>query len=247
MAFWSQTNSTPKRNYKFKISLVGMSTVNQAYPDVIWFAKTVTLPSFDVSNAEVHHFDNRYYFPGRVTWNPVSMTLTDPISPDAAAMTAALLEQMGYHVPTKQDGKISALDRNTFNSKITVKIEVFATHMRDQPVETWELNNAFVESAKWGDLAYDNDDLKQIDITFRYDWAQFENNGAAGANPSGAVAFDSQDTSPVNIQTNALSAQAVTQTLGAGAGQTGTAGATTESFDEVDGGPPTGLPQPGLS
>ena len=237
MAFWSQTNSTPKRNYKFKISLVGMTTVNQAYTDVIWFAKTVTLPSFDVSNAEGHHFDNRYYFPGRVTWNPVSMTLTDPVSPDAAAMTAALLEQMGYHVPTKQDGKKSTLDRNTFNGKITVKIEVFAADM-GVPVETWELNNAFVESAKWGDLAYDNDDLKQIDITFRYDWAQFESNGAAGANPSNQTAFDSQDTSPVQIQTNPLSTQAVTQTLGAGAGPTGTAGATTtESFDEVDGVP----------
>ena len=139
MAFWSQTNSTPKRNYKFKISLVGMSTVNTAYPDVIWFAKTVTLPSFDVSNAEVHHFDNRYYFPGRVTWNPVSITMVDPISEDVAKLVSNFL-QPSYQVPASEGDKSKSLERKALMDEIgpTVKIEVYdPKDTKNTIVETW--------------------------------------------------------------------------------------------------------------
>jgi len=225
MAFWSSENSNPKRNYKFKISLVGLSNAATNQSDVIWFAKTVTLPSFDVSNAEVHHFDNRYYFPGRVTWNPVSMTLTDPVSPDAAAMTAKLLEFMGYQVPLTQENKKATLDRKSFIGKITVKIEVFDFSMSQAPVESWTLNNAFVESAKWGDLAYDNDDLKQIDISFRYDWADMIAGGNSG-NASTSALLGAADAPAVQpLSANQASSN---PTATGGAGQTGLGDALTE-------------------
>ena len=43
-----------------------------------------------------------------------------------------------------------------------------------EEVESWELQNPFIKSAKFGDLAYDNDELRTIELTVRYDWATCE-------------------------------------------------------------------------
>jgi len=42
-------------------------------------------------------------------------------------------------------------------------------------IERWTLKNAWLKAASWSDLDYTNDELRTIDITFRYDWAQCQN------------------------------------------------------------------------
>ena len=48
-------------------------------------------------------------------------------------------------------------------------------------VGTWELNNAFITNATFGDLSYDTDDLLNITMTFRYDWAEYKSGDAVAA------------------------------------------------------------------
>jgi hypothetical protein len=101
MSFWSTNNVEPKRNFRFLVQFTGLGDLGQGLggEDVLWWAKTVTTPSFDVSEVSHDFLDNKYYYPGRVTWNEVSMTLVDPVSPDAVGQTNALLEAMGYVIP----------------------------------------------------------------------------------------------------------------------------------------------------
>ena len=42
MAFWSQNDVEPKRNFRFKVEITGL-----AANSVLWWAKTVTTPSFE--------------------------------------------------------------------------------------------------------------------------------------------------------------------------------------------------------
>ena len=42
-------------------------------------------------------------------------------------------------------------------------------------VEKWTLNKAWIKGVTFSDLDYTNDELRTIDITFRYDWAVCEN------------------------------------------------------------------------
>ena len=42
-------------------------------------------------------------------------------------------------------------------------------------IERWTLKNAWLKAASWSDLDYTNDELRQLDITFRYDWAECDN------------------------------------------------------------------------
>ena len=70
MSFWStaNANSEPKRNFRFLIQLGGFD--NQ---DILWYAKSVVLPSYNVTNVPHAFLDNEYYYPGRVQWQEVSM------------------------------------------------------------------------------------------------------------------------------------------------------------------------------
>ena len=41
-------------------------------------------------------------------------------------------------------------------------------------IEKWELHNSFIKSVQYGDLAYADDDLTEIQIVISYDYATFE-------------------------------------------------------------------------
>tara|TARA_R110002020_G_scaffold108969_7_gene252367 strand:- start:585 stop:1124 length:540 start_codon:yes stop_codon:yes gene_type:complete len=165
MAFWSNNTSEAKRNYRFRITM-------EALGGSVWWAKTVTLPSFDVSEIEHNHMDNKYYFPGRVSWSEVSMTLVDPIDPDATDSLNKMLVESGYIVPKDSATAQSkpTISKAKATSLGTVKIEILDA-TGEKAVETWELQNPFIKAAKFGDLDYSNDELKTVELTLRYDWA----------------------------------------------------------------------------
>tara|TARA_Y100000592_G_scaffold101133_1_gene185835 strand:+ start:1173 stop:1742 length:570 start_codon:yes stop_codon:yes gene_type:complete len=176
MAFWSTNDIEPKRNFRFQVTLGAASSA-----PVLWWAKTVTTPSFDVSETEHDYLDNKYYFPGRVTWSEVSMTLVDPISVDAVAQTNKIIVDSGYAIkdgPTTTKSTISkAKSSNAAVSTIAplanVKIEVLDAD--GVVVERWTLKGAFIKSAKYGDLDYSSDDLRTVELSLRYDYALCDN------------------------------------------------------------------------
>ena len=166
--FWTSAKSEPKRNFRFLVMLGGK---------VIWWAKTVTTPSYDVAEVEHNFLDNKFYFPGRVSWSTVSMTLVDPVSPDAVQMTNDYVIGASLPVPNyKIKNEASGTNEPKTVSKAkavaalgTVNIQVL--NAEGVAIEQWDLNNAFIQSAKYGDLDYSNDDLRTIELTIRYDWA----------------------------------------------------------------------------
>lgn len=174
MAFWSQNDVEPKRNFRFKVEITGL-----AENSVLWWAKTVTTPSFDVSETEHNFLDNKYYFPGRVTWNEVSLTLVDPISVDAVQLTNSLIEGANYQVPANipaSEGDFSTMSKAAATSELG-QVIITILDAGGKSIEQWTLNNAFLKSAKYGDLDYSNDDLRSVELTIRYDWATCDSQG----------------------------------------------------------------------
>ena len=169
MAFWSTNDVEPKRNFRFQVQFTGLSTDGDSTSDILWWAKTVNTPSFDLSEVEHNYLDNRFYFPGRVTWNEISLTLVDPISVDAVSQTNNLLLGHGYVVPANETS-VETMSKSKATSALgDIIITVFGAE--GDIVEQWALNNPFIKSAKFGDLDYSNDDLRTIELTLRYDWA----------------------------------------------------------------------------
>ena len=175
--FWTNGASEAKRNYRFRVTM-------EAFDDqsLVWWAKTVTLPSFEVSEVEHNHMDNKYYFPGRVSWSTVAMTLVDPISPDATDLINKMLVDSGYIVPGNKDtaSQKPTISKAKATGLGTVFIDILDAEGND--VEKWELKNTFIQAASYGSLDYSSDDLKELELTLRYDWATYKRGGAASGN-----------------------------------------------------------------
>ena len=165
--FWSNQNQAPKRSYRFMIEIGG---------EAVWWAKNVNTPSFDVGEIEHSFLGGKYYFPGKVSWSTVTMTLVDPIQPDSVGFTNSLLAASGYIVPKDVD---SAAERQTVD-KVTainlsgLQINIIVLDANGEEIEIWTLNQAFIKSAKYGDLSYEDENLRTVDIEWRFDWASCE-------------------------------------------------------------------------
>jgi len=167
--FWTSKGVDPKRKYRFTVSLAGGQAANTTLGNIapLWFAKTVDKPEITVNTADVNFMQHKFYFPGTVEWNEVSLVLTDPISPDAAGATAALLSAMGYLGPEGAVQNLQSIGKvNSF--EVIIK-QVDAAGITQ---EQWTLKNAFLIKLGYGELDYTSEDLSEITMTFRYDWAE---------------------------------------------------------------------------
>ena len=171
MSFWTENTTEPKRNFRWRVTLGG-AFANSASGGIVWWAKTVDTPSYNVTDVTHSFFDNEYKFPGRVQWQDVSMTLVDPISPNAAQMTNQIILDSGYSIKGTQDfGNNPTSITKVGANKAMGNVLIEGLKGDGSPVETWTLNNPFITSVKFSTLDYTNDDMRTIDLTLKYDWA----------------------------------------------------------------------------
>jgi hypothetical protein len=50
-----------------------------------------------------------------------------------------------------------------------MKIQVL--NAEGQTIERWDLKGPFIKSVKFGDLSYEDDALRTVELGIRYDWA----------------------------------------------------------------------------
>ena len=173
MAFWStnfgeDTNlKDPKRKFRFKVEFMGMKANETT---ILWMAKTATKPSFQISSAEHKYLNHTFYYPGSVTWQDVTVTMVDPQSPDMAATLSGMIERSGYKIPatTNDLGSMSKAGAAAGVGQVLIT-QIDAA---GNDVEQWTLWNAFITEVKYGDLEYGGDDLTELSVTLKYDWAQ---------------------------------------------------------------------------
>jgi hypothetical protein len=171
MAFWKENTVSPKRNYRFQIQFGRTTDGGSISPSqAFWWAKDVKVPTFSVASVEHHYLDNKYNFPGRTTWEDVSMSLVDPSDPDAVEIILDMLKKSGYAVKALADtpatiGKVKA-----------AQVDAVITMLDEDgsAIETWTLNNCFILSADLGQYDYSSDELRALSLTLKYDWATCE-------------------------------------------------------------------------
>ena len=186
MPFWSENfgeNSglnDPKRNFRFTVEFQGIASAQGGAK--LWYAKSATKPSFAINAAEHKYLNHTFYYPGNVTWNDITVTMVDPTDPDMAATLSAIIEGSGYKPPTDSEDRASISKAKSASSLGTVIITQLDSE--GNPLETWTLWNSFLTEVKYGDsLEYGNDDLTELSVTIKYDWARLEtkNKAAAGS------------------------------------------------------------------
>ena len=169
--FWSKQynrqDRDPKRAFRFKITFQGLND-----GDIVWYAKKVGKPSYSITEVAHSYLNHKFYFPGRVEWETISMTLVDPVSPGAVAQTNAMVVSSGYRVPG-QPTDLDTISKGKANASIG-NLTIEQIDADGAITERWIIKNVFIKSVKFGELAYETDDLLEIELELRYDWAVCE-------------------------------------------------------------------------
>jgi len=192
MPFWSDNFAEntelkdPKRQFRFKVEFTGISAPQGG--SLLWYAKSVNKPSFSVATSEHQYLNHTFYYPGTVTWDPISMTLVDPRDPDMSATLSDIVNLSGYNPPSNPNSLGTMSKAKAAGALGAVYISQIDGDGNE--IEKWTLWNAFITTVKYGDMAYGNDDLVEMTLEIRYDWARLQTPGG----PSRATAGDGQST-----------------------------------------------------
>jgi hypothetical protein len=184
--FWANITSEPKRKYRFILELAGIDS---------WVITKVDRPSFQISETEHTFYNHKFYYPGKVEWQTVSFSLVDPISPDATSYIMGILGACGYQVPSPF--QYSSISKEAAVN-VLGEVKIKAKDAEGSNVEIWTLKNAWVRDVAMQDFDYTSDDMLQMDITLRYDYALFNQAGKAKL-PIQATGVKSKGGSGVSI------------------------------------------------
>lgn len=165
--FWSNPTVEPKRQYRwiFHIGAEGIAT---------WMVKSVVKPVLTVGVAEHKFFGHTYKYPGNTTWNDISITIVDPVNPDAVNALANIVYQSGYKPPTSAELPFTTMSKEKTTNKIG-EVYIKQVDAQGYEIERWTLNNAIIKSADFGGtLDYANEALIECKLELAYDWATLE-------------------------------------------------------------------------
>ena len=194
MPFWSTnfgedtTLKDPKRSFRFTVEFTGIQDPlgNGA---TLWYAKSVQKPSFSITTAEHKYLNHTFQYPGSVTWNECAITLVDPVNPDMTATLSDIVVQSGYAPPTDATAEQMGTMSKAKSAGALGTVYITQIDSEGKPLETWTLWNAFITDLKYGDLSYGEDELTEMSVTLKYDWAREETTHNSAAVAGGGNEF----------------------------------------------------------
>tara|TARA_Y100000310_G_C20645252_1_gene796194 strand:+ start:39 stop:560 length:522 start_codon:yes stop_codon:yes gene_type:complete len=166
---WANNLIEPKRQFRWTLQFPGQA--GEILPT--WIIKTANKPKFSVTESSHKYLNHTFYFPGRVEWEEISITLVDPVTPDASMGLLALLKGSGYVFPPDQmEGSPVQTIAKFSASTILGDVRITQYNQHGGIADEWVLKNSWIKSVDFGALDYESDDLVSIDMTLRYDWAE---------------------------------------------------------------------------
>ena len=191
--FWNQVQMDPKRQFRFVLRFPDAAkSATMKVPEYV--IKTVTKPKVTISSVPHTFMDHEFKFPGRVTWDPVSITLVDPgaTGEDMAQSLMNKLGRSGYRYPTEPKNAKVTISKENANAAVG-RVEIAQLNAAGLDIEVWSLHNPFITSLDFGGLDYSADELSEVTIELVYDWAVLNSSKATKIGPA-------KDRSPSEIK-----------------------------------------------
>ena len=109
----------------------------------------------------LNHINIQRYVKGKTTWGTIQFTLFDPITPSGAQ---AVMEWVRLHHE-------SATGRDGYSSFYKKRVVIHQLSPLGEVIEEWILNGAFITESNFGSLDWGSEEVVNIEMTLRYDWA----------------------------------------------------------------------------
>ena len=142
----------PKRKNRWVIAINGIDAFT---------AKTVSRPQVVFDETVIDYINQKRYIAGKGAWQPLSLSLYDPIVPSASQKVMEWI-RLNWENVTGRMG-YAQFYKKTINLKMLDPVGAV--------VEDWELQGCWVQDANFGDLDYSVSDLADISLVLRYDQA----------------------------------------------------------------------------
>ena len=127
-----------------------------------YFVKTMNRPQITFEEVELNHINVKRWIKGKGVWEPLELTLYDPIVPSGAQ---AVMEwvRLSHESVTGRNGYA-----DFYKKDCTINI---LGPVGDK-VEEWTLKGAFIVDADFGEITWENDaEAALITMTLRFDYA----------------------------------------------------------------------------
>jgi hypothetical protein len=140
----------PKRKNRWVFSVEGIDA---------YLIKSTKRPSVTTEEKEIPWMNSRRYIAGKTTFDKLSLTLYDAIAPSGAQQ---VMEWVRTHFESVS-GRAGYADFYKRDCQLKLVDPVGTV------VELWDIKGAFITSANFGELGYDQDDLLEIQLELRFD------------------------------------------------------------------------------
>ena len=142
----------PKTKNRFIMEVEGVPS---------FLIRAMSRPSIEFEEIELNHINVKRYVKGKASWQPLDITLYDPIVPSGAQAVIEWI-RLGHESVTGRDGYSDFYKKNVTFQLLGPVGDV---------VEKWDLKGAYIQSANFGDLDWSVSEPVDITCTLRYDYA----------------------------------------------------------------------------
>tara|TARA_B100000029_G_scaffold315180_1_gene307599 strand:- start:22 stop:510 length:489 start_codon:yes stop_codon:yes gene_type:complete len=123
--------------------------------------KAIARPTIQFDEVVLEHINVKRYVKGKGAWQPLEITLYDPIVPSASQAVMDWVRQHHESVTGRQGYSDFYKKDITFNLLGPV----------GDIIEEWTLKGTFIQNANFGTLDYGTSDPVEIALTLQYDYA----------------------------------------------------------------------------
>jgi hypothetical protein len=147
----------PKKQHQFILAIDGPGISIPSY-----LIKASAKPSFTNGEVALDYINVQRYVKGKTVWNTIALTLYDPIVPSGAQAVMEWARQHHESI-TGRDGYSSYYKKNIRIQQLSPLGEI---------IEEWKLTGAWINESNFGALDWSTEDVVNIEMTIRYDWAE---------------------------------------------------------------------------
>jgi hypothetical protein len=150
---WDQAYSwEPKKSHQFIMSIDDIPG---------YLIRSSAKPTLENGEITLEHINVQRYVKGKSKWSAISIKLYDAIVPSGAQ---AVMEWIRMHHE-------SATGRDGYSSFYKKEVKLEQLSPLGEVIEQWILKGAFITSSNFGTLDWGSEEVVEIELNLRYDWA----------------------------------------------------------------------------
>ena len=126
-----------------------------------FLVKAANRPSVQFETITLDHINVKRFLKGKATWQPVELTLYDPIVPSGAQSVIEWI-RLSHESVTGRDGYADFYKKDVTFNMLGPTGDI---------VEEWNLKGAFISQANSNTLEYNSSEVADITVQLTYDYA----------------------------------------------------------------------------